>query len=168
MRLILLLVAAGLVFAQLPPDRADRVAPVPVALRLFLGLTDAQVRTIAGKNLEFNRFVAEKSQRLVQVRTEIAQETRKETLDPLALGVRYVEIELIGREIRVAEKRLAEELRKELTVEQIAKLDALEKAMELLPLYYAAAGVRLITPPAQGPIRTVLVPASPEPGDQGH
>jgi DNA-binding transcriptional ArsR family regulator len=166
------ILAAGWSLAQvIGPGPLPAPAParfVPDALRLFLGLTDAQVRIISAKNSEFGRFHAEKTRRQAQVRREIAEETRKEILDPLALGVRYMEIELIAREIRAAERRLAEELRKELTAEQIAKLEALEKAMELVPLYQQAAGVRLIIPPVQNPIRAVLVPAAPETEDQAH
>jgi hypothetical protein len=150
--------------------------PVPTALRLFLGLTDEQVRLIADKNIEFNRFVAEKNRRQRQVQAEIAAETRKETLDPMALGLRYMELELIRREIRAAEDKLRANLRSALTAEQNAKLDALQKALELVPLYQQAAAVHLLMPvPLPGPRGGVIIrepfptvgTESPDPGVPG-
>lgn len=162
LRSVLFFIATGLVWAQTPmptPGPAPLPGPVPQALRLFLGLTDEQVKLIADKNLEFARFVAEKSRRQRQVQTEIAAETRKETLDPMALGLRYMELELIRREIRAAEDKLRADLRKALTAEQNAKLDALQKALELLPLYQQAVGIHLLIPSVPGvPVGVIRAP----------
>jgi hypothetical protein len=158
---LLFAASVGLVSAQTSPNPGPPVlvGPVPQALRLFLGLTDEQVKLIADKNIEFNRFVAEKNRRQRQVQAEIAAETRKETLDPMALGLRYMELELIRREIRAAEDKLRADLRKALSGEQLAKLDALQKALELLPLYMQAAGVHLLSPPPPGvPVGVIRQP----------
>jgi hypothetical protein len=132
------------------------VSPVvSPALKLFLGLTDAQVKLIGEKNLEFERFRAGKHARRDQVRAEIAAETRQAALDPMALGLRYVELEQIRREIRAAEERLREELRSALTAQQLGKLTALEQAGDLLPVWRQAAALHLVatspTPPPAGP-----------------
>lgn len=126
------------------PGAPESNVQVPSALRLFLGLTDSQARLISEKNLEFRRFVAEKQPRLEQLRAQIAEETRKEALDPASLGLRYVEIERIRREISAAEERLRNELRSALSGEQLSKLAVLEQVRDLLPLYREAAGWHLV------------------------
>lgn len=161
-----ILLAAWMLAAQSPnPGTPDRNVSIPLALRLFLGLTDSQVKLIHEKNLEFQRFVTEKQLRRDQVRAEIDQETRKETLDPAALGLRYAELEWIRREISAAEERLRSELRSALTAEQLTKLATLEQVRELLPVYREAAALHLVVA-AAGPS---LVGPSPAPtaGGQG-
>lgn len=165
--LLVVLLAAGGVWAQAPgpgPGVPVVMERVPQALKLFLALTDEQVKLIADKNIEFNRFVAEKNRRQRQVQAEIAAETRKETLDPMALGLRYMELELIRREIRAAEDKLRTDLRKALTAEQNAKLDALQKALELLPLYQQAAAVHLLAPAPLPGLPAGVVIRVPAPG----
>lgn len=149
-----IILGAAVLMAQAPnPGTPESSVSLPPALRLFLGLTDGQVRLIHDKNLEFNGLVAEKRRRLDQLRAEIAEETRKEALDPSALGLRYAEIEQIRREISAAEQRLRNELRNALTSEQLSKLAALEQVRELLPVYREAAALHLVAvePPSPGP-----------------
>jgi hypothetical protein len=137
--------AAGMLLTQAPnPGTPESSLSPPPALRLFLGLSDSQIKLIQDKNREFNQVVAEKQLRLEQLRAEIAEETRKEALDPAALGQRYVEVERIRREISAAEQRLRNELRSALTSEQLSKLAALEQIRELLPVYREAAAVHLV------------------------
>lgn len=88
------------------------------------------------------------------MQVEIDQETRKEALDPAALGVRYAEMERIRREISAAEERLRRELRSALTAEQLTKLATLEQVRELLPVYRQAAALHMViaaVPPVVGP-----------------
>lgn len=137
--------AMAMLSSQVPnPGGPDSSTSLPPAVKLFLGLTDAQLKLIGEKNLEFERFLAFKRSRLEQVRAEIAAETRKAALDPLALGLRYVEVEQIRREIAAAEERLRGQLRSALTAEQLGKLASLEQARELLPVWREAAAFRLV------------------------
>lgn len=165
------LVAAVMFSSQGPNPGTPEpgVAPgVSAALKLFLGLTGAQVNFIREKNLEFERFLASKHSRLEQVRAEIAAETRKAALDPLALGLRYVEVEQIRREIAAAEERLRGQLRSALTAEQLGKLASLEQARELLPVWREAAAFRLvIASPAPPPGRPSLAPSADGQGVEG-
>ncbi len=158
--------AMAMLSSQAPnPGAPDPGVSLPLALKLFLGLTDAQAKRIRDKNLEFDQVLAEKHHRLDQVRAEIVQETRKEALDPMALGLRYVEAEQIRREISSAEERLRGELRSALTAEQLTKLTMLEEAYELLTIHRAAAALRLVATVA-GPQPTRPSPA-PSAGGQG-
>src|SRR5574341_70699 len=83
----------------LPPGRPPGPAQFPAALRLFLELTDAQVELIGNLNADFARLVGTRSRRIRQVQEEIADETAKQPLDPLALGLRYAETETIRRQL---------------------------------------------------------------------
>jgi len=70
-----------------------------VQLKQFLQLTDSQLQTILMNNDEYNRWSSEKQNRIFQVQTGIFEETVKSLLDANAIGVRYVEIETICREM---------------------------------------------------------------------
>jgi uncharacterized membrane protein len=165
--LVVTIAVAGALLAQVSPPAPPTPAPaVPSTLVQFLQLTPDQVRLITQKNNEFNRFVAEKNRRAAQVRSELAVELRKPTLDPMALGLRQMELELIRREIVAAEDSLRAELRRALSAEQRSRLEALEKAMELVPLYHQAGAVRLVPPmPASRPVTAILVPPGPAEGE---
>ena len=62
----------------------------------------------------------------------------------MAFGLRYVEIEAIFRQLRAERERLREDLRAGLNDEQNTRLDALEQAMALEPVYKQAVGVGLL------------------------
>jgi hypothetical protein len=172
MKLLIVTIAAcaALLAQTSPPGQPMPGPPIPQSLVQYLQLTPDQVRLITQKNNEFNRFVAEKNRRATQVRSEIAVETRKPTLDPMALGLRYMELELIRREISTAEDNLRGELRKAMTAEQVNRLRALEAAMDLVPLYHQAGAVRLVPPkpvmPPVTPVRISEGPAEAEPGEE--
>ena len=91
-----------------------------------------------------SRFAMKKARRIDQVQWEIAQLKREEVLDPMAFGLRYVEIEAIFRQLRAERERLREDLRAGLNDEQNTRLDALEQAMALEPVYKQAVGVGLL------------------------
>ena len=114
-------------------------------VRKYLQLTDAQERGIALNNTEYDQQSLSKSERIAQVRTEIAEETQKDPLDPAALGVRYAEIELIRRDLaELADARQKQHLAL-LTDAQRVKLKALEEAIKLFPIACEAAVANLLT-----------------------
>jgi len=123
------------------------VAAFPAAIRLFLDLSDSQVQTIQQQNADLGRFAAGKSLRASQVQQEIAQETARPGLDPLALGLRYTELEVIRRELQDEFRRTRDRIRRALTEPQRAKLRSLEDIFKLLPIYSEAANVNLVENP---------------------
>src|SRR5215831_21240883 len=66
----------------------------------FLQLTDTQLQSILTNNGDYNQFAMTKQTRISQLQSEIATETAKDTLDPMALGTRYAEIETICRDLK--------------------------------------------------------------------
>ena len=144
----LFLLAASL-GAQIPgPQPPGFVGPsFPAAIRLFLDLSDSQVQTIQQQNADLGRFAAGKSIRASQVQQEIAQETARPGLDPLALGLRYTELEVIRRELQDEFRRTRDRIRQALTEPQRAKLASLEAIFKLVPIYSEAASVNLVENP---------------------
>lgn len=119
----------------------------PVQLRQHLELTDAQLNTINQANLALNRYVAEKTRRTLQVQLEIAEETGRPALDANALGVRYLELEGIRREIAAEQRKTVEEIQRVFTTEQRTKLSALQQALTLYPTACEAIAVNVLAPP---------------------
>ena len=72
--------------------------------------------------------------RSAQVQGEIAEWTAKEPLEPMALGLRYTELEVIRRELRDGLARTREKVMAVLDNAQKAKLKTLEDAMKLQPV----------------------------------
>lgn len=133
-----------LFFALLPLQAQSLTWNLPQTLITYLGLTNPQAQQIGKNNDSYTELVAQKNARIWQVQAEISGETAKETLDPSALGVRYMEIELICRDI----KRAGDDLRTNnlalLTDAQKVRLTALEEAMKLAPIYAAAQNANLL------------------------
>ena len=55
-------------------------------VKQYLGLTDAQVTAILQTNNEFNRFSVEQQRQIQNAQFQIAVETAKDQLDPMAIG----------------------------------------------------------------------------------
>ena len=135
----------------------DNVIPVvrpglSPALRQYLELTQEQVEAIGRLNQQLQRFEADKARRMVQVQVEIGQETSRTPLDPMALGLRYVELEAIRRETEAESKRVAEAIQSVLTPAQKNKIGALQEALRLQSLACDALNSKLlsVTAPASG------------------
>ncbi|MFN3326156.1 MAG: hypothetical protein ACK5AZ_21875 [Bryobacteraceae bacterium] len=69
------------------------------ALMQYFNFTEDQIVRIRDLNRQFIQFQVEKFQREGQVHRELAEERAKEIPDPLALGLRHLELEAIRREI---------------------------------------------------------------------
>ena len=118
----------------------------------FVQLSDSQLQTILTNNDEYNRRSSGKQSRIQEVQTEIAQETGKENLDPMALGVRYAEVESICREMKSQATAYQKKNVDVLTDPQKARLKILEDALKLAPVLAEAQSGNLIggvnyTPP---------------------
>ena len=105
----------------------------PPQLKAYLELTDDQIQAITKANTDLNAFRATKLQRQLQVQTELAQEMAKQTLDPMALGLRYMELEAIRRELNAEQQKTATAVQNILTAPQKTKAAALQQALQLYP-----------------------------------
>lgn len=117
----------------------------PFALiKSYLQLSDSQYRTVVSNNDQFYEWYGVKQRRMAEVRIEIAQEAAKDTIDPMALGIRYTEVELICRDISqrtVATQKMNIDV---LTDSQKVKLKTLEDAIKLAPVISDAQNARLL------------------------
>jgi len=118
----------------------------PLALKQFLDLTDAQILQIGKFSDSYNQTLREKQIRMTQLQFEIAQETAKEPIDPMELGVRYTEVAQIQKDLRNGQTNLRTSVRQVLTDAQKAKVKALDDAMKLQPLISEATCVGFIDP----------------------
>ncbi|MBK9165841.1 MAG: hypothetical protein IPM24_00055 [Bryobacterales bacterium] len=116
----------------------------------FLRLSDSQLQVIVEQNGEFGRWASDKQGRIWQVQREIAEETRREPLDPGALGIRYAEIEAICREARTKSAELVARNGAVLNEDQKARLGILEEAMKLAPVILEGQRVHLLN--GSGPV----------------
>jgi len=122
----------------------------PTVLKQYLNLRDNEVSAIQQATTHYNQLAASKQLRLIEIRNEIATETRKTQPDALTLGVKYAETDSIRRELATQLAALRDKLRALLDDTQRAKLTALDDARNLLPIVYDAQCENLIEPSASG------------------
>lgn len=115
-------------------------------LKTYLQLTDAQSRDVARINGEFRTWQLSRYLRQAEVQAELAVETAKSPLDPMALGVRLAEVESIRREIRDETARVRARQLALLSDAQKEKLKSLEQARALQPVASAAECENLLAP----------------------
>lgn len=132
------------------------------ALAPFLQLTEAQMAQIVENSRAHNDWYAIKSGRVSQVHLELMEESSREPLDAMALGFRYVELEVIRREIQAEHEKLLRANQELLTAEQRAKFAQLEEAARLTPALNEARGLQLIKRDC-----TQLATAMPFPSSDG-
>ena len=149
-RLLLALVCAAVGLAQMPVPVPDPIITslFPPALTAYFTLTSAQVDSIDKANQDYARYQAGKQARMAQVQLEIAQETAKDVVDPMALGVRYAELEGIRRELSAQLNQTRKTVAAVLTDAQKVKLQALDAAAKLQPLISQAQCENLLAPVA--------------------
>lgn len=159
--LLVILLSAWPVAAQGQGDPAPgRLWP---QLIRHLELTPQQVLELSRIQTEWSRYLATKSRRVNQVEGEIRQATLAPVVDPLALGVRYLELEAICRESRETDKKYREQARKLLTAPQLTRLASLEQAYRLLPVIAEADAAKLMDAPLPGLNLAALGAAAPRP-----
>jgi hypothetical protein len=120
--------------------------PISPDLRVYLDLTGDQMAAMNRLNAELRRFQSDKGRRATQVQLELQDERQKETLDPMAFGLRYVELEAIQRDVAAKAKDTAAEVQKLFTPAQKTKLQALVDVLRNYPLACEAVSLNLITP----------------------
>jgi hypothetical protein len=127
----------------------------PAALRLYLELSDTQIDSISFLNADYQRFVQAKQWRMGQVQQELMDELAKDPLDPMAIGLRYAEMEATRRQFSAELARTRTKIRAVLTEPQAKKLKALEDITKLLPIFSEAVQVNLL-----GAATSFLMPIS--------
>lgn len=137
----LLLAAAAAALANLHAQGLGDAYP---NLQRTLQLSNAQWDRVAGENNSFQAFVFEKSKRLTQIARELTIERLSPTPDPMALGVRHVEIATICRESSDRLATFRQALRNVLNPDQQTRLTQLEAAMASLPSISEGQAVRLL------------------------
>jgi hypothetical protein len=148
LRLVPILLTAVAAFAQ-PPD----FFLFPQGLRDYLALSSTQADAVARLNLTYDRLSAEKLARIAQVRADVALQTAADPIDPMALGVRYAEIEAINRDLRDKLAGLRTDVAKVLLPAQQVKLKTLADAQALAPLITKAeCEYLLVRPLTVGPL----------------
>ena len=125
----------------LPPDR---VYPRFAQIQEYLGLTNVQMGKLLEQIDAFGRWSGERNRRMFQVQFEILEETARSPLDPVALGLRYAEVESIRREIADRSTKLIAENLAVLTDVQRVKLKALEAALQLVSTGSEAQAISLL------------------------
>jgi hypothetical protein len=113
----------------------------------YLSLTDAQILQLSKNINEYNQLFRQRQTRISQVESEIRSETAKSPLDPAALGVRYVEIEAICRNVQAELAALVKRNVALLTEVQVTKLKALDDASKLLPIVIESQTAGVLGPP---------------------
>ena len=144
-RFVLILCAALLpVCAQTLPVITPMTPGLGPELVSYLQLTPQQVTDMGKIQADWAAFQSSRYQRMSQVQIEISQETQKSPLDPMALGLRYAEVESIRRELAKENGAVGERMRGLLTDAQKNKVKTLEEAMKLLPVISQAQCAQLL------------------------
>lgn len=146
----LLLLQSAALWAQAPQLPPIRELLFPQHVKQYVGLTDEQVARITRLNVALAQFQASKAARRIQVQIEIAQETRREALDATALGLRYLELEVIRREVEAEQGKVVAAVQALLTEPQKTKVAALRQVLADYPT--ACAGVAANVVPAPDPL----------------
>jgi len=129
---------------------AQTILPIPlfpVQLKEYLGLSDDQINRIATIRAQFASFQQTRLLRQYQLQAEIAEETAKTNPDPLALGIRYAEIESIRRGLQTQQGATVTQTQAILSVGQRAKLITLQQALALYSTACSAVDQNLMSFP---------------------
>jgi hypothetical protein len=120
-------------------------------VRQYLGLTDDQVNAILQNNNDYNTFSFQQQDQIGQAQSQIAVETAKDTLDPMAIGVLYANVETICRGLRAKAASSLQQNIAVLTDAQQLKLNALNDAMKLIPTISEAQSGNLLAQASSPP-----------------
>lgn len=129
----------------------------PADLKQYLNLTDAELAFIQQASSDYSQVASAKQLRITELQNEIAAETQNDQPDPMALGVRYAEIESIRRDLASQLASLRDKLRASLDDAQRSKLTALNDARNLQPIISDAQCENLLDPSVSGVIFSGLL-----------
>jgi hypothetical protein len=120
-------------------------------VKQFLSLTDSQVSAIVQNNNDYNTFSFQQQQTIQHAQAQIAVETAKDQLDPVAIGTLYAGIESACRDLRNKAASSQTQNVSILTDAQKAKLNMLNDAMKLVPTISEAQSGNLLPSPNAPP-----------------
>ena len=120
------------------------LAPPYPQLTQYFGFSTTQVGKIQSLNAAFQLYLGIKYARVNQVQQELTIETAKTALDPMALGIRYEELELICREAKNTQAELVKNVQAVLTPAQQPKWQVLQDAFKLMPVIQEAQQANLL------------------------
>lgn len=153
------MLAASLLPAQVVFDPSGATT-----MTRYLELTSQQTAQVTSLRIANAQFRLEKAERMAAVNREIQAELKKSPLDPMAIGLRYVEIATIEKEIAEADTKLRTDIVALLTAAQKLKLVPLQEALRLQTLANRAVCEGFIDPIATadlvGATEFIAVPAS--------
>ena len=119
---------------------------VVAAAQAYLGLSDEQVRVLGGGKRDFGEWMQTRCARAVVVQDELTEETARSPLEPMALGVRYAELEMMRREIEERGLALVAVHVGSLTEGQRGRLAELERQMQLADVGDEARVLQVLAP----------------------
>ncbi|MDQ2899302.1 MAG: hypothetical protein M3Y07_05805 [Acidobacteriota bacterium] len=136
-------------------------------LRQFLSLSDQQATTIVSLNTEFQHYNSGKQQRINTVNSELADLYAQPPADPTTLGMRYVELEAIRRDVADHATTLRSQVDAVLTPAQVPLLQMFRNDAPLQALLSDARCAFLVMAPplsqwfdTSAALVPLLVPAS--------
>jgi hypothetical protein len=118
----------------------------PDALDAYLAVTPDQKAQITMLQRDSNRVKDEKNRRRNQVLSEFMEAIAISVSDPVALGLRLLELETIDRELREENAALVSAIQAKLSPAQLAKLKTLEESRPLPSLDMAAQNQGYLLP----------------------
>ena len=118
----------------------------PADLRAYLELTELQVTNILNHQTAFFAVVESEEDRLLTLDLEVRRELAKAQPDPVLVGAKIVEGEMIDRGLETKYIETVGKIRKELTDAQNTKMKSLEDAYRLVGLIEQAQDAGLWDP----------------------
>ncbi|MDQ6665359.1 MAG: periplasmic heavy metal sensor [Acidobacteriota bacterium] len=119
----------------------------PLALREYLNATDAEIAAIAQSSMDYNDLYQRRQNRIGDVQVEIRDETAKDRPDPVELGVRYVELQMISKDLQQQSADFRQRARGALTGDRAAKLKLLDDLVAAQPALSVLQSCDLLVPP---------------------
>jgi hypothetical protein len=126
----------------------------------YLGLRQDQVDNILKNIQEASRPDPAKIEELRRLQREIAEETVKPSPSAIELGQRYLQIEMICRELRDRSSNIGKENLALLDEAQRARLKQLEGQLPLMQVLSEAMAARLLSPPVNPNPNPMPMPAA--------
>lgn len=121
--------------------------PHPSSVAAFLELTPSQIAQFTRNLEEYTEWYVAKYERGQVIYAEVAEEIARDGVTPLALGLRYAELETIRREIVDRDRSLLALHPSLLSPSQMARLQTLIEARRLASLGFQAECLRLVANP---------------------
>src|SRR5258708_9540449 len=128
---------------MVPDDAAAPTSPFPKC-DSSLASPILKLATFSGTTNDYNTFSLQQQRQIQNAQSQIAVETAKEPVDPMAIGTLYAGIESACRDLRDKAATSQTQNISVLTDVQKVKLNALNDAMKLAPIISEAQSGNLL------------------------